>query len=263
MTLSDSQRFPAADSAARFVLPGFEGPLDLLLSLIERKQMEITSVSILAVADQFIEYIQTQKHVLMEHLADFAAMASRLLYIKSRALLPKTGKSEEDAEILDAMAEAEEIRRNLLEYKLAKEIAAALRQRDENGLHTYARLEAPQNIDETIDWKPPVLSGLSVKSLTMAYEKAIREYQTQKVEELPLPVVTVAEKIECILAMLAERERFPLSDLFALDLRRIAIAVAFIAALELLNQQRIAATQDEPFGEIYLCRKDSAKETIE
>src|SRR5579872_3349191 len=130
--------------SARYVvhLPVFEGPLDLLLHLIERRQMEITTISLVAVTDQYLAYLQQWQEpdaMPLANMAAFISIASRLLYIKSQSLLPHTSKEEMTGEMENAAAMASELRAHLLEYKLAKEVARYLRQREEAGLQTHAR----------------------------------------------------------------------------------------------------------------------------
>lgn len=235
-------------------LPIFEGPLDLLLHLIEKRQMEITAISLVAVTDQFIDYLRRWEDPPMAHLAEFATMASRLLLIKSRSLLPRSPRPEDEAAAAEALADAEEIRRNLLEYKLAKEIAAALRQRDEAGLHSYARQNAPQDVEATVILGPPNLVGLTPGALASAFRRALQASQDREPEELPLPVITVAEQMAAIEARLAQTPSFPLADLLAGITRRIIIVVTFLAVLELWHQQRIQVRQADLFDVILVER---------
>src|ERR1700686_2449623 len=115
-----------ANSQARYVvhLPLFEGPLDLLLHLIEKRQMEITTISLVTVTDQYMAYLQQweAEQLPLANMAAFVSIAARLLYIKSQSLLPHTSKEDHTGEAEDAAAMAEELQRHLLEYKLAKEI---------------------------------------------------------------------------------------------------------------------------------------------
>src|SRR5215470_5754165 len=122
-------------------LPVFEGPLDLLLHLIERRQMEITTISLVAVTDQFLEYVRDWpgEEPPLARLAEFITVGAKLLFIKSRSLLPQPTRAEDVSEADEAMAEAEELRRHLLEYKLAKEIARLLREREAAGLMSFPR----------------------------------------------------------------------------------------------------------------------------
>src|SRR5215472_15894197 len=103
-------------------LPGFDGPLDLLLHLIERNQLEITAISLVAVTDQFIAYLRTWDEPPLPRLAEFVVMAARLLLIKSRSLLPRMGKREETDDETDPLEDAERLRLHLIEYKMAREI---------------------------------------------------------------------------------------------------------------------------------------------
>src|SRR5947209_7667242 len=117
---------------ARYVvhLPIFEGPLDLLLHLIEKRQMEITTISLLAVTDQYMAYLQQWDtgRLPLANMAAFVSIAAQLLFIKSQSLLPQTAHKEEHGdELASAASMAEELQRHLLEYKLAKEIAYHLR----------------------------------------------------------------------------------------------------------------------------------------
>ncbi len=242
-------------------LPGYEGPLDLLLHLIEKRQMEITAISLVAVTDQFIEYLRTWADPPMAYLAGFVAMASRLLLIKSRSLLPRSPMPEDEAAVAEAMEDAEAIRRNLLEYKLAKEIAAALRQRDAAGLRSFARQTPPQDVEATITLGPPKLLGSTPGALATAFRRALQASQDREPAELPLPVVTVAEKIAEIEARLAESADLPLADLLAGITRRIIIVVTFLAVLELWHQGRIGVRQDDLFDVIILTRHASPEHT--
>src|SRR6266487_6746670 len=126
------------DQRSRYIvhLPVFEGPLDLLLHLIEKRQMEITTISLVVVTDQYLAYLQQWQEpdgLPLANIAAFISIAARLLYIKSQSLLPHTSKEERSGEIENAAAMADELRTHLLEYKLAKEIASYLRLREEEG----------------------------------------------------------------------------------------------------------------------------------
>src|SRR6059058_4061911 len=122
-------------------LPAFEGPLDLLLHLIEKRQMEITTISLVAVTDQYLAYLQQweAEELPVANMAAFVSIAARLLFIKSQSLLPRTTREEFTGEAESAVEMAEELQRHLVEYKLAKGIATHLRRREESGLQTHGR----------------------------------------------------------------------------------------------------------------------------
>src|SRR2546423_7971958 len=109
-------------------LPVFEGPLDLLLHLIEKRQMEITTISLLSVTDQYLAYLQQwqEESMPLANVAAFISIATPLLYIKSQSLLPHTPKRELTGEVASAATKAEDLRTQLLEYKLTQEVASDL-----------------------------------------------------------------------------------------------------------------------------------------
>lgn len=230
-------------------LPGFEGPLDLLLHLIERNQLEITAISIVAVTDQFIAYLRTWDEPPMPRLAEFITMAARLLLIKSRSLLPRQGRQPDDEED-DPLDDAEELRRHLLEYKLAKEIAAALRARQLAGLQSFARPGRLVDPEAMLVWTPPQLVGLDARALSAVFHRVLAEQRLAEPAALPLPVVTVADKIAQVEALLARQGRALLEDILRACVSRLEIVVTFLAVLELWHQARVIVRQDGLFGPI-------------
>jgi segregation and condensation protein A len=230
-------------------LPGFEGPLDLLLHLIERNQLEITAISIVAVTDQFISYLRTWDEPPLPRLAEFITMAARLLLIKSRSLLPRTGRPADDDED-DPLDDAEELRRHLLEYKLAKEIAAALRARQLAGLQSFARPGRLVDPEATLVWTPPQLVGLDVRALSAVFQRVLAEQRLAEPAALPPPLVTVAEKIAQVEALLARQGRALLEDILRACVSRLEIVVTFLAVLELWHQARVVVRQAGLFGSI-------------
>src|SRR5438270_13079227 len=159
-------------------LPIFEGPLDLLLHLIEKRQMEITTISLVAVTDQYLAYLQRWQEpgsISLSNMAAFISIAARLLYIKSQSLLPNTSKEKMTSEMENVAVMAEELRAHLLEYKLAKEIAGYLRLREESGLQTYGRSGFLAGIEAQLTWMPPTLLGLHVDSLATTFQRLLEQ----------------------------------------------------------------------------------------
>jgi segregation and condensation protein A len=230
-------------------LPGFDGPMDLLLSLIERNQVEITTVSLVAVTDQFVAYLKTWDEPPMPRLAEFIVMAARLLLIKSRSMLPRQSR-QEDSDDGDPLDDAEQLRRHLLEYKLAKEIALALRARELAGLQSFSRQSRLIDAEAAIVWSPPKLVGLNVDALAQVFRRILLEQRFSTPEELPPPVVTVAEKVAEVLALLAERRHISIEDALAAATSRFAVVVTFLAILELWHRRRIIIVQEQLFGPI-------------
>src|SRR5437588_1319164 len=199
-------------------LPAFEGPLDLLLHLIEKRQMEITTISLVAVTDQYLAYLQQweSEKLPLANMAAFVSIAARLLYIKSQSLLPHTSQAETTSEVESAVAMAEELQRHLLEYKLAKEIASYLRKREEAGLQTYSRSGLLAGIEAQLAWTPPTLVGLEAQSLSGAFQRLLA-LQVKDDEEgtslMPAARVRVSERIAEIMDRLHEQERIMLHEI--------------------------------------------------
>ncbi len=248
-------------------LPAFEGPLDLLLHLIEKRQMEITTISLVDVTDQYLAYLQQWKteNLPLANMAAFVAIAARLLFIKSQSLLPHTTKEEVNSEVESAVTMAEELQRHLIEYKLAKKIASYLRQREEQGLQTHGRSGLLAGIETQLTWTPPTLIGLEVQSLARAFQRLL-ELQTKEGENsadlLPTARVRVSERIAEIVSHLQDRERVLLSEVIENEHSRFVIIVTFLAVLELWKWERVNVLQEELMGPIVLERGERWTEKI-
>ncbi len=240
---------PSTHSAYTVHLPGFDGPLDLLLHLIERNQLEITAISLVAVTDQFIAYLRTWDEPPMPRLAEFVTMAARLLLIKSRSLLPRQTRQQDDDDA-DPLDDAEELRRHLLEYKLAKEIARALRARELAGLQSFTRPGRLVDPEAMLSWSPPQLVGLDVRALASVFRRVLTEQRLAEPAPLPLPLVTIAEKTAELEALLAAHGRVLLEDFLLTCTSRLTVVVAFLAVLEMWHQARIIVRQSDLFGPI-------------
>ncbi|HZR44874.1 MAG TPA: segregation/condensation protein A [Ktedonobacteraceae bacterium] len=240
-------------------LPIFEGPLDLLLHLIEKRQMEITTISLVAVTDQYLEYLrQWEAEALpLANMASFVAIAARLLYIKSQSLLPQAPREESSSEGESAAEMAEELQRHLLEYKQAKEIAKILRQREEAGLQTYARSGLLAGIEAQLAWTPPTLLGMEAQALARAFQRLL-ELQAKDEENgadlMPVARVRVSERIAEIMSRLEERPTILLTEVIENERSRLVIIVTFLAILELWKWERITVKQEELLGPIMLER---------
>ncbi|GHO44085.1 segregation and condensation protein A [Ktedonospora formicarum] len=242
-------------------LPSFEGPLDLLLHLIEKRQLEITTVSLLAVTDQYLDYLsECEAEALpLANMAAFVSIAARLLYIKSQSLLPQMPRTEEHDSNESAASLAEELQQHLVEYKLTKEIAQALKQREDEGLQTHGRSGLLAGIEAQLAWTPPTLMGLEVQSLARALQRLLDMKGREEAngdQLMPVSRVRVSDRIAEIVERLQEREMILFEEVVANEQSRFVIVVTFIAALELWKWQRINIAQDALFSSIMLTRGD-------
>jgi segregation and condensation protein A len=257
-------------------LPTFEGPLDLLLYLIEKRQMEITTISLVAVTDQYLAYLHSLDksgsyrqdevaHFLpLANMAAFISIAARLLYIKSQSLLPTTSKEEPGTEVENAITMADELRRHLLEYKAAKEIAHHLRKREEAGLQTYERSGLLASIEAQLAWAPPRLISVEPQALAQVFQHLLQRRAKEELNGaslLPLARVSIRDRIAEIVASLSRRPRISLAELIESQSSHLVLIVTFLAVLDLWKQERISVQQDIPFGPIYLERGTHWAET--
>lgn len=240
-------------------LPAFEGPLDLLLHLIEKRQMEITTISLMAVTDQYLAYLRQweAEDLPLANMAAFVAIAARLLFIKSQSLLPRTSQEELSSETESAAVMAEELQRHLLEYKRAKEIANHLRRREDAGLQTHSRSGLLAGIETQLTWTPPTLVGLEAQALARAFQRllALRAKDMgESADFLPLARVRVSDRIAEITYLLNERPAITLDEVIENEHSRFVIIVTFLAVLEMWKHARIIVKQETLLGPILLER---------
>jgi segregation and condensation protein A len=226
-------------------LPVYAGPLDLLLQLIERDELDITRVSLAQVTDQFLAYMKVLEQLSLADIADFLVIAARLILIKSEALLPRPVErqpGEEDP--------GDELARQLIAYKRYKEIALLLHEREAAGLRTYLRLAPPPKLEAKLD-----LSGVTPLHLLEAVRRAL----SLNPELAPLgtvvapPKVTIRDQIRLIANTLRrDGGRTSFQRMLASAGSRMEVVVTFLAVLELIKRRKIEARQDQHFGDILL-----------
>ncbi len=228
-------------------LPSFAGPLDLLLHLIERQELDITAISLVKVTEQYLEQIEQMKQNRMEELIDFLVVAARLVQIKSRALLPQTTILIEGEEEEEDPAEA--LLRQLREYKRFKQAAAWLQDREEQGLRTYLRVAPPPKLEGRLD-----MSGVTIDALLAAVQGALSRVDDR--EESVAIVQPRRITIEGQINRLRQRAQtglaFGFTDLLSTKTSRVEISITLLAVLELIKRREILASQTELFGPIEL-----------
>jgi segregation and condensation protein A len=227
--------------------PVFEGPLDLLLHLIEREELEITSVSLVQVTDQYIALLRKQDQIDLRALADFVAVGAKLLFLKSRALLPRTPEQVAEDE-LTAEEIATDLTAQLEEYRAFKHAASYLRELEEAGHRSFTRIAPPP-----AGWAPTGLEQVTMKKLLAALAKALERLPPEpEPERLQRQVLNIGERRVSLLAAVRSRGRLPFSRLIAECKSRIEAIITFMAILDLLKSEDLQAEQSAAFGEIVL-----------
>jgi len=227
------------------VLPVFEGPLDLLLRLIERQELDITQVSLAKVAQQFLDYVMHMEERDADRLAEFLVVAGKLLLIKSRALLPRPPSTDLPAEE-DAGADLVE---QLLEYRKFRQAAGWLRDLHALGFQSYVRLPGTPDMPQR-----PDLTGITLDVLLTAVREALEIRPPEPLANGTIPplVVTVAQQVERIERELARSGVFGFSGFLRQATSRLEIVVSLLALLELVKRGTVAMRQDVPFGDILI-----------
>lgn len=222
----------------------FEGPLDLLLYLIKRDEVDIYDITLERITAQYLEFMEAFHVLDLEVAGEFVVMAANLIYLKSRALLPVSVQPpEEEAEEEDPRWE---LVRQLLEYKKFKEAAAHLHEREVKQEGLFARVpEKPEAVAE----RP--LGDVSVFDLINAFNSILKRInQKENVREIFEENFTVGDKIDLILKMISHGVPLKFTELFTDAASRSEIVVTFLALLELIRLKQLRVVQEEPFGEI-------------
>ena len=223
-------------------LPSFEGPLDVLLRLIERSQLAITDVSLVSVTDQFLRHVADLGGAPPETMAEFAAVGARLVLLKSRTLLPRPPLNEENEETGDLV-------RQLAEYQKVKATAAQLEVWDASGNGAFPRGDAVLVPGAT---QSPRLATLQANALARALRHRLTALPAPPEMMVVRRVVSLREMVERVLAALGGGRDLQFSDLAAGCNGRHEILTAFLAVLVLVRRRVVDAEQESLFGEISL-----------
>jgi segregation and condensation protein A len=224
----------------------FEGPLDLLLFLIKRDEIDIYDISIERITRQYLEYLQAFKELNIDVAGEFLVMAANLLYMKSRSLLPADQQPpDEEADEDDPRWE---LIRQLIEYKKFKEVAADLHVRE---LEQQQRFARAANFSPELALAPIRLGEVGIFQLINAFQNVIKRVEAREdLREIFDDQFTVADKIEMILQRIGNGGQLRFSELFQGVVSRIEIVVTFLALLELIRLKQLRAMQADPLGEI-------------
>jgi segregation and condensation protein A len=230
----------------------FEGPLDLLLYLIKKDEVDICDIPIERITAQYMEYLSLMKMLDLTIAGEFIVMAATLMMIKSRLLLPPDERPDVEEEEADPRWD---LVRQLLEYKKFKEAASHLQVREFLQENVFARgLEpvAPAEPEPGV-----VLGDVSLFDLIAAFNEALKRVKPEEFGEIVDDRFSVVDKIETVLAAVRSDRRVTFGTLFPAGAQRSEIVCTFLALLELIRLRQVQAVQDEVFGEIVIQRTES------
>jgi segregation and condensation protein A len=222
----------------------YEGPLDLLLQLIERAQLDITRLALAQITDQYLEHLKHIQNRSADEVSAFLAIASRLILIKSEALLPRPPQREPDEE-----DPGEALARQLRLYKIFKTAALYLEGRESAHQHSHLRLAPPLRAEAQLD-----LSNITLEDLVEAARAILVAFDNRPELKtvVTAPTVTIRQKIGDIIRFIKARGKASFLTFIHGAKSRIEIVVTFLAMLELIKRRRVQASQAQLFGEIEL-----------
>jgi len=221
----------------------YEGPLDLLLQLIEHAELDITKLSLAKVTNQYLSYLNSFVQKDPTEVSAFLVVASKLVLIKSSILLPSQGglENESEEDIGDQLA------RQLIAYKLFKEKAMWLKNRQDNGFRSYLRVAQPLIIKEKLD-----LNGLQIYDFVDILVELFFENEnvTPLSDVVAISALTLKNRIKEIIRLFKNQSHYKFSDLLGSDSSRLDLVVTFLAVLELIKNHSLIADQSQLFGDI-------------
>ncbi len=222
----------------------FEGPLDLLLHLIKESKMNIFDIKIEQITDQYLKYIESQEKMNLEIDSEYLVLASELIEIKSKLLLPNEKVEDEEEE-----DPREELINRLLEYEAYKEITKTLKEKEELRQEIYTK--APSNIQEYIENNTEIKSDITLDDLVDAFQKFLE----RKKESKPLSTkvtekeITVSSRRHDIRNILKKKKKISFFELFPVISREYIVAT-FLAVLEMAKNKELIITQNDTFDDI-------------
>ena len=225
----------------------FEGPLDLLLYLIKKEEVDIYEVNLTRLATQFVEYVDVMRQLDLDIAGEFLVMAATLMYIKSRELLPADQQTEDEEEADEADPRWELIRQ-LVEYKKFKDAAARLQLLEARQEDVYPRLPGKIEFAPEPNTPKPEVSLFDLLNAVSAILKRVSQRDDQR--DIFEDRWTVSEKIEELSRLLKTQSRLRFSELFRAATSRLEVVATFLALLELIRLRQLVAWQPEPFSEI-------------
>lgn len=238
-------------------LEAFEGPLDLLLHLIDKNKLNIYDIPITLITDQYLEYINAMQEKDLEIMSEFLVMAATLIHIKSKMLLPKEEKQEQEAE----EDPRKELVERLLEYKMYKYMSYELKDKQVDAEKVL--FKQPSIPDEIKDFKEEInidelLAGITLNQLHHIFQAVIRR-QTDKIDpirskfgKIEREEVNLAQKLDQIMSYGRTHRTFSFARLLKEQATKMDIIVTFLAVLELMKVGNITIVQEETFGDITL-----------
>ncbi len=230
----------------------FEGPLDLLLHLIKENKMDLFDIQIEVITDQYLSYIQSMERLNLNVASEYLVMASELIEMKSRLLLPRNDVSSDEVEEEDPK---EALVQRLIEYQRYKDITEGLKELESMRQEFYTKL--PENLTEYADENTVLSTDVTLDDLVTAFEHFLKQKQLEKPIETKVTrrEITIEERRKSIRNILKEKKRVSFFELFDV-LTKEYVVVTFLTILEMAKAHQLTIEQEGNFESIYCCQKE-------
>lgn len=237
----------------------FQGPLDLLLHLIEKEEVDIYNIPIAIITEKYLDYLQTLRRFNLEVVGDFLVMAATLMQIKVKMLLPQSVLSPEETE--DEEADPRwELARKLIEYKKIKEASLSLQQLENDQSLVYTR-SSGEFADKKITAALDPLKDLSVWDLVDAFKVILDSLEEKPINSLPKQEVSIKQRMTEIMDLIVQEGKMLFQKVFSEVKTKLGLITCFLAVLELIRLRKISASQTIVFGEIFLSIPEKVSNT--
>jgi segregation and condensation protein A len=245
-----SEPFDAGNAAYNISLPSFEGPLDLLLHLCQKHELDLLDIPIGFITEKYLEYLDLMQALDLDLAAEYLVMAATLAHIKSKMLLPAPPPGQED----DAMAADEEdpresLIKRLLEYQKYKQAGAELLARGVQGTDVFLR---GAEVETAAPTGPPPLAAVPVFSLVEAFQRVLTRNKVKLTHQVVADRISMADRIQQLAALLAVRRRIAFEELFDGAADVDTLVITFLALLEMSKLRMTRLYQAEPLSPLYV-----------
>ncbi len=242
---------PYAKDAYVVSLPGggFEGPLDLLLQIIQKHELDILDLPISFITSKYLEYLSVMKELSIDVASEYLVMAATLTHIKSKMLLPEPPKDQEVGEDEEELDPRAELVKRLLEYQKYKSAAEQLGQRDTLGNSVF-----PRGSEEPVPDGPAPFAATNVVSLLEAFSKVLARTKTKLEHEIVFDRISISDRITELVDVMMERKSVAFEDLFTGDKHpsRFDVVITFLAVLEMCRLRMMRVFQTDPLAPIHV-----------
>ncbi|NLB62505.1 MAG: segregation/condensation protein A [Fibrobacter sp.] len=231
----------------------FEGPMDLLLYLVQKNEVEPKDISLAQIADQYLEWLRSIPEADLSAAGEFLVMAARLMALKARELLPQEEQSELELQEFDQDREA--LIAQMLEYQKFKKVAQVLQEKEDENFDTHYR-----GRDEKMKNTKDAMTEVGVWQLFAAFQKTLEKESAETTHFIELDDVTIEDRQQHITNYLNQNGRALFEDLIGRDTRPIVVVVSFMAILEMAKTEDLVFRQSENKGAIWIYRRKNNKE---